>query len=143
MDLPSLGEMPTRLDLEETEVISIDSDGDNDFVPPEPMYEPDSPKPELVEEVPESPRPGPSKEEGAPNIFIYSREREPAREDGAPNDFTSTRGRERALSDFNNSARPRDIGTSRGVPGTPVQHVSPFFRGTGNRRNCPGRVRPM
>ena len=32
MDWSSLGEMPTRIDLEEAEVISIDSDSDNDYV---------------------------------------------------------------------------------------------------------------
>ena len=61
--------MPTRLDLEEGEVISIDSDSGNDYVPPEPMHELGSPRPEPVKEAHENPRPGPSREEGAPNIF--------------------------------------------------------------------------
>ena len=92
-----LGQMPTRLDLEEAEVISIDNESYNDYVPPEPMYEPGSPRPEPVEEASENPRPGPSREEGAPNIFTdsaRSREREPSRDEGAPNIFTdSTRDR--------------------------------------------------
>ena len=137
--------MPTWLDLEETEVISIDSASDNDYVPPEPMYEPGSPRPEPVEEAPEDTRP--SKEERAPDIFTdsaRSRERQPSREDGAPNNFTdSTRGRERAPTDFDNSTRPRVIGRGRGIPGPPVQCVSPFFRGTGNKRNFIGSVRLM
>ena len=49
-DWSSLVEMPTRLDLEDVGVISIDSDNDNDYVPPEPVYKPDSPRPEPVEE---------------------------------------------------------------------------------------------
>ena len=163
MDWSSLGEMPTRLDLEEAEVISIDSESGNDYVPPEPMYKPGSPRPEPVEEAPENPRPGPSREEGAPNIFTKHRERapsregapnipdsarrtesEPSREEGAPNIFTdSTKDRERASNDFDNSARPRVFRRGIGIPGVPVQHVSPFFRGTGNRRNFLGRVGPM
>ena len=123
MDWSSLGEMPTRLDIEEAEVISIDTDSDNDYVTPESMYEPGFPRPEPVEEMPEDPRP--SREEGAPNIFTDSREREPSREDWAPSDFTSTRGGERASSYFDNSARPRVTGRGGGIPGTPVQCVSP------------------
>ena len=83
--------MPIRLDLEGEEVISSNSD----YVPPEPVYEPGSPRPEPVEEAPENPRPGPSREEGAPNIFTdfeRGREREPPREE--------------ASNDFNDSARP-------------------------------------
>ena len=87
--------MPTRLDLEEEEVIAIDSD--SDYVPPEPVYEPGSPRPEPIEEASEGPRPGQSREEGpgAHNIFTDSargREREPPREEGtgASNDFTDS-----------------------------------------------------
>ena len=63
--------MLTRLDLEEAEVIPIDSESDSDYVLPEPVYKPGSPRPEPTEEAPEDPRPGPSREEGpgAPNIF--------------------------------------------------------------------------
>ena len=44
-DWSSIGELPTRLDLEEVEVIAIDdSDSDSDYVPPEPVYEPGSPR---------------------------------------------------------------------------------------------------
>ena len=128
--------MPTRLDFEEAEVISIDSESDNDYVPPEPVYEPGSPRPEPVEEAPEDPRSGPSGE------------KEPSRVDpGGPNIFTdSARGREDgpgASNDFNESVRPRVRGRGRGIPGAPVQHVAHFFRGTRNRRNFLGRVRPM
>ena len=159
MDWSSLGEMPTRLDLEETEVISIDSESYSDYVPPEPVYKPGSLRPEPAEEAPEDPRPGPSRERepsgedpGVPNIFTDSAsgtEREPSREDpGAPNIFTdSVRGREEegpwASNDFNDSARPRVRGRVRGIPGSPVQCVAPFFRGSGNRRNFLGSMRPM
>ena len=73
-DWSSIGELPTRLDLEKEEVIAIDhSDSDNDYVPPEPVYEPGSPGPELRgsrEEEPEEPRPGPPREEGpGPQTF--------------------------------------------------------------------------
>ena len=138
--------MPTRLDLEEAEVISIDSERDNDYMPPEPMHDPGSPRPDPLEEAPANPRPGPSREEEAPNIpdSIRSRESEPSREEGAPNIFTdSTRGRERASDDFDNSARPRLLGRSKGIHGVPVQHISPFFSRTGNRRHFLGRVRTM
>ena len=67
--------MPTRLDLEEEEVISSNSD----YVPPEPVYEPGSPRPEPIEETSEDPRPGPSRDEGpgAPNVFTdFERGRE-------------------------------------------------------------------
>ena len=112
-DWSSIGELPTRLDLEEEEVIAIDdSDNDSDYVPPESMYEPDSPRPEPRgprEEEPEEPRPGPPGEEGpgAPNIFT---------------DSASGRGRGRGIH---------------------VQWVNPFSRGRGFRRNILGRVRPM
>ena len=56
-------EIPTRMDLQEEEVIAIyDSYSDRDSVPPEPIYEPGSPRPETIgprEEEPEEPRPGP------------------------------------------------------------------------------------
>ena len=59
--------MPTRLDLEEEEVISISSN--SDYVPPEPVYEPGSPRPEPIEETPEDTRPGPSREGGCSQYF--------------------------------------------------------------------------
>ena len=93
-DWSSLGEMPTRLDLEEAEVISINSNSDNDYEPPVPMYGPGFPRPEPVEE-PEDPRSGPSREEGAPNIFTDSRDREPSREQGLP--IPKTLGVEKGL----------------------------------------------
>ena len=149
--------MPTRLDLKEEEVISISSN--SDYVPPEPVYEPGSSRPEPIEKTPEDPKAGPSREEGtvAPNIFTDSdrgREMEPPREGpGAPYNFTdSARSSEReppreegpgASNDFNDTARARVRERGRGFPGIPVQHVAPFFRGSGNRRNFLGRVRPM
>ena len=77
-------------------MIAIDSDSDSDYVPPEPVYEPGSPRPEPREEEPEEPRPGPPREQGpgAPNIFT---------------DFARTRGR----------------GRGRGIPGISVQQVTP------------------
>ena len=83
------------------------------------------------------------------------RERRPSREEGpgAPINFTdSARGREReapreegheASNDFNDSARARIRGRGRGIPGIPVQHVAPFFRGSGNKelsRKCEAYV---
>ena len=58
-DWSSLGEA-------EAEVISINSgDSGNDYVPHSPLYEPDSPGPEPVEEPEDwNQRPGPSREEG-------------------------------------------------------------------------------
>ena len=111
----SIVELPTRLDLEEEEVIAINSDNDSDYVPPETVYEPGSPRPDTRgprEEESEEPSPGPLREEGpvAPNIFT-----------------DSARGR----------------GRGRGIPGIPVQCVAPFFRGSGSRRNFLGRVRPV
>ena len=141
--------------LGEAEVILINSgDSDNDYVPHSPMYEPDSPGPEPMEE-PEDPRPGPSREEGAPNVFTHSRDREPSREEGATNIFTNNRDREpsrevgapnipdprsrdRASNDI--STRPRNFGRGRGIP---IEHVTPFFRGTGQRRHFLVRIRPM
>ena len=111
--------MPTWLDLEEADVISIDSESDCNYVPPEPVYEPGSSRPKPIEEAPEDPRPGPSVG------------REPSREDpGAPNIFTdSARDREEegpgASNDFNDSARPRVRGRGRGIHGAPVQCVPP------------------
>ena len=81
-------------------MISISSN--SDYVPPEPVYEPGSPRPEPIEETHEDPRPGPREEgPGVPTIFKDSargREREPPREEGpeAPNIFTdSARSSER------------------------------------------------
>ena len=56
-DWSSIGEIPTRLDLEEEEVIAIDDsdDDDDDYVPPEPSYEPGSTRPEPREEWPSGP----------------------------------------------------------------------------------------
>ena len=58
-------------------MIVIDIDSDSDYVPPEPVYEPGSPRPEPRgprEEEPEEPRPRPPREEGhgAPNIITNS-----------------------------------------------------------------------
>ena len=132
-DWSSFAKMPTRLALEEEEVIAINSESDSDYVPPESVYKAGSPRPEPIEETPEDPRPGPPREEGpgTSNIFTDSprgRERGPPREEGP---------------DFTDSARARERGRDGGIPGVPVQHVSPFFRGSGNRRNFLGRVRPM
>ena len=107
--------------LEEAGVISINSgESDNDYVPPEPMYEPDSSGPEPVEETKDS-RPGPSREEGAPNVFTESRDREPSREVGTPN-IPDNKGRERASNDI--SARPRVFGRGRGIH---IQCVTPLL----------------
>ena len=83
-------------------------------MPPDPVYELGSPRSEPIEEAPEDPRPGPPREEGP----------------GAPNIYTD-------------SARARVRGRGRGIPVIPVQHVAPFCRGSGNRRNFLGRVMPM
>ena len=129
--------MPTRLDTEETEVISINSsinsESESDYVPHSPMYEPGSPRPEPVEEAPEAHKPEPSRQEGAPNIPNSART-EPSRAEWAPNMFTDSR--KRASNGI--SARPRVLG--RGIP---VQCVAPFFWGTGHRRYFLGRMRPM
>ena len=81
----------------EGRVIAIDKDSDGDYVPPEPVYDPASPRPEPREEEPEEPRPGPHRVEspGAPNIFSDSargRERGQPREEGpgASNIFTDS-----------------------------------------------------
>ena len=37
----SIEEIPTRLDLEEEEIIEIDEDEDKDYEPPEPIYQSD------------------------------------------------------------------------------------------------------
>ena len=89
----SLGEIPTRLDLEveEAEVISINSNNDNDYVPCSPIYEPNTPvEDHPVEEAPEGPQQEPSREDRAPNITTSAR-REPFRDDGAPNIPNSAR----------------------------------------------------
>ena len=148
-DWSSLGEM-SRLDLEEeAEVISINSDSDNDYVPHSPMYEPGSPRPEPVEEAPETPQPESSREDGNPNI-TNSTMREPSRSEGAPNIFTdsidSVRSNEREPPrgvDFTGSARARVRGIGGSFLVIPMQHVAPFHRGTSNRRIFLRRMRPM
>ena len=122
----SLGEIPSRPDfeVEEPEVISVNSNSDNDYVPCSPIYEPGSPVEDYpVQEAPEDPQPEPSREDRAPNIPNSAR-REPSRAEEAPNIFTDSR--EWASNDI--SARPRNFGRGRGIP---VQCVTPFFRGTG------------
>ena len=116
-------------------MISISSN--SDYVPPEPVYKPVSLRPEPIEETPEDPKPRPSREEGPGTSNILtdsarSSEREPPREEGPV-----------ASNDFNDSTSARLIGRDRGIPGLSVQCVAPFFRGSGNRRNFLGRVRPM
>ena len=139
--------------MEEAEVISINSNSDNDYVPHSPIYEPGSPvEDHPVEDAPEGPQPEPSREDRAPNIPTSAR-REPSRNDGAPNipnfarrgpfraeEATNifTDSRERASNDI--SAGPRNFGRGRGIP---IQCVTPFFRGTGQRRHFLGRVIPM
>ena len=87
-DWSSVGEIPTRLDLEEEVVIAIDDrDDDNDYVPPEPSYEPGSPRLGPREPREEGP--------GAPNIFThFARDRGRGR--GIPvwrgNPFSTERG---------------------------------------------------
>ena len=86
-DWSSLGEIPTRLNLEveEAEVISINSNSDNDYVQCSPIYEPGSPRPDHpIEEAPESPQPEPSRKDSAPYIPTSAR-RAPSRDNGAPN----------------------------------------------------------
>ena len=61
---PSTKEIPTRLDSEEEEVIEIDED--DDYEPPEPGYEPGSPRPEPREEDPRG------HNANAPNKFTNS-----------------------------------------------------------------------
>ena len=69
-------ELPTRLNVDEEEVIAIDdSDSDIDYVPPEPVYEPGSPRPEPRgprEEEPEEPGSGPPRQEGPGVSNIYT-----------------------------------------------------------------------
>ena len=72
-DWSSIGKLPTRLDLEEEEVIAIDhSNSDSDYVSPEPVHEPASPRPEPRGSREEEPKPVPPREEGpgAPNILV-------------------------------------------------------------------------
>ena len=52
-DWSSIEELPTGLDTEEDEVIEIDED--EAYEPPEPIYEPASPRPEPREEGPRAP----------------------------------------------------------------------------------------
>ena len=119
--------------MAEADIISIHSDNsDNGYVPHSPVYEPDSPGPNPVEEsenwdptpdnpaveAPECPQPEPSR-----TAFF--------------NIFTDSRNSNRESVSNTLSARSRTLGRR-----IPVQRVSLFCRGLGQRRHL-GRVRPM
>ena len=120
-------------DEAEAEVISIHSDNsDNNYVPHSPVYEPDSPGPNPVEKSEDwDPRPDnpveemPEGPQSEPSRTVFS------------NVFTDSQDSNRERDSNTLSARPRTLG--RGIP---VQRVSPFLRGLGQRRHL-GRVRPM
>ena len=142
-DWSSLGEMPTRLDVDETEIMSINEiDSDCDYVPRSPLYEPGSPMPEPIEDHPvEEASEGPQTEHSTDNEISARRElsrdidisarREPSRDNDIPNNLNSDRGEPSRGSRtvFHNiftvsrdgasntlSARPRTLGARRGIP---------------------------
>ena len=122
-------------DEAETEVISIHSDNsDNNYVPCSPLYEPDSPGPNPVEEsedwdpMPDNPvEEAPEGSHSEPSRTVFS------------NIFTDSQDNNRERDSNTLSARPRTP-LGRGIP---VQRVSPFLRELGQRRRHLGRVRPM
>ena len=103
-DWSPLGEMPTRLDVDETEIISINEiESDSDYVPHSPLYEPGSPRPEPIEDHPADKAPEGSQTECSRDNEISARrelsrdneisaKREPSRDNDIPNNLNSDRG---------------------------------------------------
>ena len=130
-DWSSLEEMPTRLDVDETEIMSINEiESDSDYVPHSPLYEPGSPRPEPIEDHPVEKAPEGSQTELSSDNEVSAR-REPSKDNDIPNNLNSDRGkpsrgsrtifsniftdsREGASNTF--SARLRTPGGGRGIP---------------------------
>ena len=144
-DWSSLGEMPRRLDVDETEIMSINEiESDNGNVPHSPLYKPGSPRPEPIEDHPVEEAPEGSQTEHFRDNEISAR-REPSRDNDIPNNLYFNRGepsrgsrtvfsniftdcREGASNTF--SVRPRTPGGGRGIP---VQCAIPFLGVLGKR----------
>ena len=89
--------MPTGLDVDETEIMSINEiESDSNYEPHSPLYEPGSPRPEPIEDHPVEEAPeGPQTEHSTDNEI--SARREPSGDNEIPNNLNSARG------DFQNS----------------------------------------
>ena len=109
-------------------MISIHSDNsDNNYIPRFPVYEPDSPGPNPLQESEDwDPTPGeeaPEDQQSGPSRTVFS------------NIFSDSRDRVREVSERTRSPLGKRI---------LKQRVSPFLRGIGQRRRHHlGKVRPM